>query len=566
VEHHPMKKFAEEAFKVFWIPVIMAVVSYIFFTLKDITLGIIVLVALSAAYTLIRLYVSYKKWWLLIILMVVLIASVGAYIFKAPTVSLTINGEKITTAVTNIGGGTVLVNPVPLNGLYTKGAVVTLTATAGQGRDWKSWVGTTNDNTNPTTVKMTGAMQIRVNFDSRYSLIINNSMVIGSFMSFVEGDIAINPPPDSDGKYTSGTTVSLSVRTNTGYDWISWTGTSSDATNPTTVVMIGGNKNVNINFEGRFSLLIDDHLIIGSNINLPQGSVNIDPAPGPDDKYAYGTKITLTASPEIGYGWKSWTGTGNDSINPAVITINSEKHVEVNFEERYLVMVNNQVLNKSNIGLTGGTVSVVPAPGEDSRFTKNSLATFSAAPSAGYRFDSWSGDIADKAPSVSIMMDRNKSITALFIRIFNLTASAIEGGTVSPTQGVYDTGSSITLTATPEPGYRFSQWTGDATGTSPSIPVSFDADKAIIAKFIKTYLLSVAISPAEGGTVTPGSGTYDTGAFLTLTAIPATGYDFSGWGGDVSGNVTSANVTMDKNTSVIAIFTLTPVSDNTTTP
>lgn len=300
-----MKKFAEEAFKVFWIPVIMAVVSYIFFTLKDVMLGIIVLVALSAAYTLIRLYVSYKKWWLLIILMVVLVASVGAYFFRAPTVSLTINGEKITAAQSNIDGGKIQVSPAPANGLYTKGTVITLTATAGPGQDWKSWVGTENDSTNPTTIKMTGTQQIRVNFESRYSLIINNQMVIGSFLSFTEGDISVTPAPDNDGKYTSGTAVTLSVRPNTGYDWKNWSGTSNDASNPTTVIMTGGNKNVNVDFEGRFALLIDDHLVIGSAMTLADGIVNVDPAPGEDGKYAYGTKITMTATPDVGYGWKS---------------------------------------------------------------------------------------------------------------------------------------------------------------------------------------------------------------------------------------------------------------------
>jgi uncharacterized repeat protein (TIGR02543 family) len=549
-----MKKFAEEAFKVFWIPVIMAVVSYIFFTLKDVTLGIIVLVALSAAYTLIRLYFTYKKWWLLIILVVVLGVSGGAYFLKAPTISLMINGEKITAAETDIGGATIMVSPTPMNGLYAKGTVVTLTATAGAGQDWASWVGTNNDNTNPTTVKMDNAKQIRVNFESRYSLVINNEMVIGNFLSFLEGDIAVSPAPDNDNKYTSGTIVTLSVRSNTGYDWISWTGTDSDLTNPATVIMSGGNKNVSVNFEGRFTLILENHLVIGPMLYLEEGSINIDPAPGPDDKFAYGTKITLTANPETGYGWKSWTGTGNDDTNPVIITINSEKHIEVNFEERYLVMVNNQALSSSTIDLTGGSVSATPGPGDDLRFTKNSLATFTAEAAAGYRFDSWSGDVSDTSTSISMMLDENKSITALFIKIFDLTASASEGGTVSPAEGTYDTGSLVTVTAAPNAGYRFDKWSGDASGNSPILSVLIDANKALRAEFIRTYLLTITNSPADGGTVTPGSGTYDTDTLLTLIAVPADGYDFSGWEGDVSGNVTSANVTMTKDTNVTAIF------------
>ena len=91
-----MKKFAEEVIKYFWIPLIMALVSYIFFQLRDVILGIIVLVALSAVYTLVRLYFAHKKWWLFIILMVVVFTSVGAYFLRAPAITLTINEQKVT--------------------------------------------------------------------------------------------------------------------------------------------------------------------------------------------------------------------------------------------------------------------------------------------------------------------------------------------------------------------------------------------------------------------------------------------------------------------------------------
>jgi hypothetical protein len=553
-----MKKLAEEAFKLFWIPLIMAIVSYIFFTLKDITLGIIVLVALSAAYALIRLYVTYKKWWLLIILVVVLFTSVGAYMFKAPTISLTINGEKITASESSVGGGTIFVSPAPSNGLYPKGTVVTLTATAGSGRDWKSWVGTDNDNTNPTTIKMGSAQKILVNFESRFSLIINNQMVIGSLLHFTEGDISISPAPESDGKYTSGTTVNLSVRPNTGYDWKDWTGTSDDDNNPTTVIMTGGNKNVNVDFEGRFTLMIDDHLVIGSSVTLDMGSVIVSPAPGDDDKYAYGTKITLTANPDTGYGWKNWNGTGDDGINPASITINSDKHVAVKFEARYLVMINNKALQSAVLNFTGGSITSAPAPGDDNRFTKSSIVQLTAIPGNGYRFDKWSGDVSDTVTAISLIMISDKSISATFIKTYTLAATINgNGGAVSPAHGTYDIGTEITLTATPAAGYRFSKWTGSVSANTPSVLVTFNNDITTVANFIKTYQLSISASPAEGGAVTPASGTYDEGTILNLTATPATGYNFNGWEG-VSGNETSMNITMNSDKDIKAKFTLAP--------
>lgn len=551
-----MKKFAEEVVKYFWIPLIMGLVSYIFFQLKDVVLGIIVLVGLSAVYTLVRLYFTYKKWWLGIILIVVVFSTGGAYFLKAPTISLYINGEKVTSAEVSINGGTILVSPEPKNGLYPKGTVVTLTATAGSGQDWKSWVGTQNDSTNPTTIKMDSTKQIRVNFESRFSLIINNQMVIGSFLSFMEGDITVNPPPDNDGKYTNGTVVSLSVRPNTGYDWTNWSGTASDNTNPTTVVMSGGNKNVSVNFEGRFPLIINNHLVIGPTVTLEQGSVTVDPAPGEDDKYAYGTKITLTANPDLGYGWKTWSGTSNDGTNPATITINSEKHVDVSFEERYLVMINNQVLNSAAMNLTGGTISSEPAPGADFRFKKNSIATLTAVPAPGYRFDKWSGDVSDTVTAINVIMNANKSISAAFIKVYNLTTNVnvSNGGTVSPASGIYDTGTEIILTATPAAGYRFDKWTGSISGNTTSTKVVFDNDMTITANFIKTWHLAVSADPPEGGSVYPLSGTYDDGVTLQLVATPADGFLFDSWVGDVSGNETTANVTMTKNMSVTAKF------------
>ena len=74
----------------------MGLVSYIFFQLRDILLGIITLVALSAIYTILRLYFLHKKWWLLIMLLVVVFASIGFFVARAPAITLSINGQRVT--------------------------------------------------------------------------------------------------------------------------------------------------------------------------------------------------------------------------------------------------------------------------------------------------------------------------------------------------------------------------------------------------------------------------------------------------------------------------------------
>jgi len=57
--------------------------------------------------------------------------------------------------------------------------------------------------------------------------------------------------------------------------------------------------------------------------------------------------------------------------------------------------------------------------------------------------------------------------------------------TISPAQELYDDGDVVTLTAVPEAGYVFSEWTGDITGTDNPIEVTMDENKIIYAHFIE---------------------------------------------------------------------------------
>jgi hypothetical protein len=57
-------------------------------------------------------------------------------------------------------------------------------------------------------------------------------------------------------------------------------------------------------------------------------------------------------------------------------------------------------------------------------------------------------------------------------------------GSVSPSGGMYDTGATVTLTATPAQGWRFDHWTGAASGTSRTLAINIDSNKNIVAHFV----------------------------------------------------------------------------------
>jgi uncharacterized repeat protein (TIGR02543 family) len=62
--------------------------------------------------------------------------------------------------------------------------------------------------------------------------------------------------------------------------------------------------------------------------------------------------------------------------------------------------------------------------------------------------------------------------------------------------GEYEPGTLTTLTAVPDPGYRFTGWTGDASGTTNPLTLTMDADKTIGANFEKD------LSDADGDGLT----------------------------------------------------------------
>jgi uncharacterized repeat protein (TIGR02543 family) len=202
-----------------------------------------------------------------------------------------------------------------------------------------------------------------------------------------------------------------------------------------------------------------------------------------------------------------------------------------------------------------GEVGSSPAYDE---YGAGTQVTLTAAPSAGYEFVSWSGDASGTEPEVTVTMDSNKSVTANFRVIQYTLATSVSppgSGLVSPDGGIYDIGSTVTLTATPAAGYEFVSWSGDVSSTEPEVTITMDADKSVTAGFhIIQHTLTTSVSPPEGGSVSPLGGIYDIGSTVTLTATPATDYEFVSWSGDVSGTEPEVTITMDTDKSVTANF------------
>jgi hypothetical protein len=200
---------------------------------------------------------------------------------------------------------------------------------------------------------------------------------------------------------------------------------------------------------------------------------------------------------------------------------------------------------------SGGTVT-----GGGDYFTGASAA-ITATAQTGWRFTGWTGAVADpNAAATTVSMEASKTVTAHFVQVHTLAvnASPAEGGSVSGA-GSYDHNARVPVSATANPGWRFSGWTGPvADPNAAATTITMNANKTITANFVRYYTLSTTAAPASGGSVT-GAGGYAAGTSAGVQALPAAGYAFDSWSGDLSGSANPTTVNMTANKAVTANFT-----------
>lgn len=197
-------------------------------------------------------------------------------------------------------------------------------------------------------------------------------------------------------------------------------------------------------------------------------------------------------------------------------------------------------------------------------------------------------DLACNAPSPGEVGDAiGAQNVAANLDVNALTVGVTGGGSVSSSDkvfscgakcyGVYNPGSSVTLSAKPNSGFAFSMWGGACAGNASTCTVLLNAESSVTATFTAvvggggggggggstTYTLSVSTSNPGTVTSTPAgidcgktcSAKYSPGSAVTLVATPPPGKAFVGWSGACSGSAPSCTVTLGADTKAQATFT-----------
>ena len=175
--------------------------------------------------------------------------------------------------------------------------------------------------------------------------------------------------------------------------------------------------------------------------------------------------------------------------------------------------------------------------------------TLEATPKAGFEFKEWqvvSGGVTIGSDGTFTMPASAVEIKAVFekvaekpeVKTYDVTVTDDGNGAATAKPSKAESGTKVTLTATPKDGYQFKEWqvvSGGVTigsDNSFTMPAEAVTVKAVFEKTpdkptIKTY--DITVTSDGNGTAASSIPTAQAGVKVTLTATPNSGYKFKEW-------------------------------------
>jgi hypothetical protein len=221
-----------------------------------------------------------------------------------------------------------------------------------------------------------------------------------------------------------------------------------------------------------------------------------------------------------------------------------------------------------------GSGTTLPPPGTYVTF-RNYDEDFTAYPDPGWVFDHWTVDGGD-AGSMNpfrITVSGDHTVTAVFVEAATPTGDltiTVQGSGVTdpaPITHTYSLDTVVTVTATPDTGWRFDHWRLDGVnaGSMNPIDVTMDGVHTLVAVFVfssgDNQPLDIEVSGSGTTQPAPGMQAYPRDSDVVVTALPDSGWQLDYWLVDSihAGSQTNITVTMDSDHAVVAVFT--PIGD-----
>ena len=374
------------------------------------------------------------------------------------------------------------------------------------------------------------------------------------------------------GTFATGSTRTVTATPNTGYNFVNWTENGNVvSTNASYSFTLNYNRNLVANFALQtFTITATSEPAVGGSVTMS----------GNRDTFTYGfeggTLQGWTASNNDN-GSTTWA-VGQNGYNPTgssgnVYTTHGGNYYvgsvydESNAVDDWLIspqfMLGGSMSFYIKITNTSYTdyYSVLLSTGGNaiSNFT-NTLVSSTRVTSTNYTLVTV--DLSNYSGQGYVAIRHTAADDQASLLVDDITL--VEGEDPTHASGIFNYGQTCTVTATPNTGYHFVNWTENGSVVSSNASYSFtvNANRNLVANFsqqTQSYTVSVSANPANGGTVT-GGGTYNEGQSCTVTATPNTNYTFTNWteNGTVVSTNASYSFTVNANHTLVANFTYVP--------
>ena len=484
---------------------------------------------------------------------------------------------------------------------FAENSAVTLTAAADANSVFTGWSTTGSGST---AVSCTGTApcsfnmgiaqkQVTATFQPAFPLTVTPA-------GFGSGTVTSNPAGINCGltctaNFASGSNVILSaVADASSSTFAGWSGGLCSGTGTCAVPMTQV-RNITATFaliQHPLTVHVSGHGTVTTNPGSAIDCVGPTPDPGTcNANFDHGTDVGLIETPDANWAFSGWSG--DCTIDPCVVNMTTARDVTATFEQISRTVTAH--VAGSGTGEVTSTPAGIACPDDcGDGFGAGNSVTLTQVADAGSIFTGWSGDCTGTG-ACNLTIDGPKDVTATFELAHHLTVTTDGGtgtGTVTSNVGGISCPSTctstarahnttVTLTATPDPGDAFAGWSGDGgcTGTALACDVLMDNDHTVTAAFEMAVDLTVDPNGGTGGgtVTTPPNNEIDcpstcTGGFAengsaTLHAVADANSVFTGWSGDTDGgclNTSDCTVTMDQSRTITATFQ--PAEPLTLTP
>jgi len=334
---------------------------------------------------------------------------------------------KATLTVTKVGSGTVTSSTggiscgTDCSESVNVGDQVTLTAVADSGYTLTGWSGSGVTCSGATcNVTVDGAKTVTATFTAQaatqYAL---SAAVVGSG-TVTSSPAGINCATTCSSNYNSGTSVTLTAVANSGYTFSSWSvsGASCGTANTCTVSMTQA-RSVTATFTQNaptvYSLTVK---------KLGSGTVQSSPAgitcgTSCTNTFNAGSTVTLTATPNSGYTFSGWSGSGINCPGTGTCPISMASANTVTATFTAIPAAVNYTLTVTKSGTGSGTITSSPSGVScgsscSGSFADSTSVTLSAAAGSGSSFSGWSGACSGTSTTCTVSMTQARSVSATF--------------------------------------------------------------------------------------------------------------------------------------------------------